>query len=86
MINCERPRPPLCSDGLSLAELEALAAEGRSMERNMDEKTAGMVRHVLTSVGGLLVMMGYTDEGTMTTVVGSLMVILGFAWSYMAKA
>jgi hypothetical protein len=86
MINCERPRPPLCSDGLSLAELEALAGEGRSMERNMDEKTAGMVRHVLTSIGGLLVMAGYTDEMTMMTVVGAIMTIAGFAWSYMAKA
>lgn len=34
-MNCER-RAPLCSDGLSLAELEALAREGRSsMERTM---------------------------------------------------
>ena len=83
---CERPAPSLCLMGLSEAELLALAREGHQLtERKMTEHTAGMVRHILTSIGGVLVMMGYTDEMTMATVVGAAMTLLGFAWSWMAK-
>jgi hypothetical protein len=77
---------PLCHDGLSLAELTAIASDGVPIRRtNMTEHTAGMVRHVLTSVGGLLVMLGYTDEMTMATVVGAIMTLVGFVWSWRAK-
>jgi hypothetical protein len=72
--------------GLSPADLALLGESDFNMERKtMTEHTAGMVRHVLTSVGGLMVMMGYTDEGTMAMVVGAAMTLLGFAWSWMSK-
>jgi archaeosine-15-forming tRNA-guanine transglycosylase len=77
---------PLSLMGLSESELTALASEGVLMtERTMDERTAGMVRHVLTSVGGLVVMMGYADEATVLTMVGAVMTLIGFVWSWMAK-
>jgi hypothetical protein len=44
-----------------------------------------MVRHVLTSVGGLMIMMGYADEATVTAVVGAAITLMGFAWSWMSK-
>lgn len=72
--------------GLTESELTALASEGALIaENNMGDKMAGMIRHVLTSLGGLLVMMGWTDEVTMAAVVGAAMTIIGFAWSWMAK-
>jgi archaeosine-15-forming tRNA-guanine transglycosylase len=78
---------PLSLMGLSESELTALASEGVLItERTMDERTAGMIRHVLTSVGGLMVMMGYTDDATVLAVTGAAMTLLGFVWSYMAKA
>lgn len=75
----------LLLDGLSPADLPLVTERFSIMERTMGDKMAGMIRHVLTSVGGLLVMMGYTDEVTMATVVGAAMTIIGFAWSWMAK-
>ena len=39
-----------------------------------------------TALGGVLVYMGYTDEGTWTIVAGSLATMIGFAWSWMSKA
>jgi archaeosine-15-forming tRNA-guanine transglycosylase len=84
--NCGRMLP-LSLMGLSESELTALASEGVLItERTMDERTAGMIRHVLTSVGGLMVMMGYTDDATVLAVTGAAMTLLGFIWSYMAKA
>jgi hypothetical protein len=86
MNNCGRMLP-LCLMGLTEAELTALASEGAPIRKQtMSDKTAGMVRHVLTSIGGLMVMAGYTDEMTMATVVGAIMTLAGFVWSYMAKS
>jgi hypothetical protein len=89
VLNCERrsaavPRD-LPLDGLSPADLAKLRIGDLNMERKMSEHMSGMVRHILTSIGGVLVMMGYTDEMTMATVVGAAMTLLGFAWSWMAK-
>lgn len=84
-MNCER-RAPLCSDGLSLAEFEALAREGQSsMERDMDDKAMGVVRHFLTAFGGLFVYMGYTDDATWVMVSGAIATMIGFAWSWVSK-
>lgn len=83
---CERAAP-LCSDGLSLAELEALAAEGRILKENeMDEKLMGVVRHVLTAVGAVVVYLGYTDDATWVTTMGAIMTMVPFVWSWMSKS
>ena len=52
----------------------------------MDDKMMGVVRHFLTAFGGLFVYMGYTDDATWVMVSGALATMLGFAWSWMAKA
>lgn len=49
------------------------------------ERVGGLVRHVLTTLGGYLVGKGYFDETTMTELVGAVMTIIGVAWSWRAK-
>jgi len=49
------------------------------------EKVAGMIRHVLTFVGGIVVGKGWIDEATMTAIVGGVVTIAGAAWSWWAK-
>lgn len=49
------------------------------------EQAMGVARHILTGIGGALVVMGYTDAGTVTALVGSAMTALGFVWSFMSK-
>jgi len=51
---------------------------------NMDT-VLGIVRHILTFGGGLLVTKGVVDEGTMTTAVGALVTIIGAVWSVIEK-
>jgi homoserine kinase len=75
--------------GLTGSELMgALATEGaiKLMERKMDDKLMGVIRHVLTAVGAMFVYAGYTDDATWVTVSGSLATLIGFAWSWMAKS
>lgn len=45
------------------------------------EQVLGIVRHLLTTVGGIIVSKGITDEGTMTTIVGGLVAVIGVVWS-----
>lgn len=72
--------------GLSPADL-ALVAEGANQKENgMDEKKMGVVRHVLTAVGAVAAYMGWTDDATWATIMGSLMVMVPMVWSWMAKA
>ena len=49
------------------------------------EQILGIIRHVLTTVGGIVVAKGTIDESTMVTVVGALTSLLGVAWSIWAK-
>ena len=46
----------------------------------------GIVRAILAAGGGLMVSKGWTDEGTVETVVGSVMVIATAIWSAVQKA
>jgi hypothetical protein len=89
MTNRERPSAAVprehCLMGLSPADLALLGESDFNMERNMSEHMAGVIRHVLTSVGGLMIMMGYADEATVTAVVGASLTLMGFVWSYMSK-
>lgn len=73
--------------GLSEAELSALAREGLQLtETNMDEKLLGVVRHVLTAVGAVVVYLGYTDDATWVTTMGAIMTMVPFVWSWMSKS
>lgn len=49
------------------------------------DQIIGLVRHLLTTAGGILVAKGVIDETSMVTVVGSLATIIGVAWSVYAK-
>lgn len=72
-------------DGLSAADLALLGEGDFNMERKMDDKMMGVVRHILTAVGAALVYAGYTDDGTWSMVAGSMATMIGFLWSWMVK-
>ncbi len=45
----------------------------------------GLIRHLLTFGGGILVAKGVVDEGTATELVGALVTVIGGAWSIYDK-
>lgn len=49
------------------------------------DQTLGIVRHVLTFGGGLLIARGYGDPQLVTEIVGGLVSIVGAVWSIKAK-
>jgi hypothetical protein len=49
------------------------------------EQVLGIVRHALTFVGGIVVMRGIADEGTVTEIIGGVMTLAGAIWSVIAK-
>ena len=49
------------------------------------EQVLGIVRHVLTAVGSILVLKGYSDEVTITSIIGGLMASIGGIWSIIDK-
>jgi hypothetical protein len=51
---------------------------------NMDT-VWGIVRHILTFGGGLIVGKGWLDEATMNAVVGAVITIGGAVWSIIEK-
>ncbi|MDQ2080242.1 hypothetical protein RA307_08620 [Xanthobacteraceae bacterium Astr-EGSB] len=48
------------------------------------EQVLGVVRHILTFAGGIVVSKGLLDETTMTAVVGAVITIGGALWSILA--
>lgn len=50
------------------------------------EVVGGLVRHVLTGIGGYFVATGMIDAGTMDVAVGAIVALVGVAWSIRAKA
>ena len=51
----------------------------------MKEQTLGLIRHVLTFVGGILVTKGLIDDATSLEIVGGIVTIVGAAWSVFSK-
>lgn len=49
------------------------------------EQILGVVRHGLTVVGGFLVAKGTLSEQALIELVGGLVSIIGFAWSFFSK-
>jgi hypothetical protein len=49
------------------------------------EQILGLIRHLLTSVGGAVVMLGFFDDTLVTEITGGLMTAIGFVWSYIEK-
>lgn len=46
------------------------------------DQIQGIIRNVLMFVGGLAVSKGYVDNVTMVSVVGALVTLFGFGWSF----
>ena len=49
------------------------------------EQALGILRHVLTFVGGVLMAKGIVTEGWVADTVGALMTLIGSVWSVAAK-
>ena len=49
------------------------------------EQFLGIVRHILTFVGGFLVMKGIIDESLVTELSGGLTTLIGGIWSIINK-
>ena len=45
----------------------------------------GLVRHLLTTFGGILVANGVTDENTINAIAGGLAALAGLVWSLWEK-
>lgn len=51
----------------------------------MGDKVSGLLRHILTFLGGYLVTQGIIDESTLAEVVGAVITLTGFVWSWLDK-
>lgn len=49
------------------------------------DKVFGIIRHVLTFVGGILVIKGYTDDVMVEEVIGGITALVGSIWSIVSK-
>jgi hypothetical protein len=49
------------------------------------DQLLGILRHVLTTVAGMAVAKGYTDDSTATAIVGGIVAFVGVVWSYKSK-
>ena len=55
-------------------------------KKNMNkEQVLGLLRHVLTFVGGAVIAKGLVDEGQVTELIGGVMTLVGTVWSILAK-
>jgi hypothetical protein len=45
----------------------------------------GLTRHILTTLGGILVSKGYVDSGSLEMIVGGAVTIAGVLWSVANK-
>jgi hypothetical protein len=50
------------------------------------EQVIGIIRHVLTFVGGLFILKGYLDESLVNEIVGGASTLIGTVWSVISKA
>ena len=49
------------------------------------EQIQGIVRHVLTFVGGILVIQGVVEEAILNEVIGAAVALAGTLWSIISK-
>lgn len=49
------------------------------------EQVLGVLRHVLTFAGGILVMRGYVENGLYEELTGAFVTLVGGIWSVIAK-
>lgn len=51
----------------------------------LKQQTLGIIRHALTFVGGIIVMKGLLDEGSVSEISGLTMTFIGAIWSVLEK-
>jgi len=61
---------------------KAATCDGQGMKK---EEVLGLIRHILTFGGGVLVAMGSASEGDVTELVGGLVTVIGAVWSIVEK-
>lgn len=49
------------------------------------DQVLGLVRHILTFGGGILVTKGLSSDAMSTELIGSLMSVVGIVWSIVSK-
>ena len=52
----------------------------------MDDKTQGLIRHILTIVGGFAISRGWINEENALAVTGAVLSVIGVIWSWRSKA
>lgn len=55
------------------------------MDKLTKEQVKGIIRHVLTFLGGLLILKGYADESLITEIIGGVTTLVGSVWSVFEK-
>lgn len=51
----------------------------------MKEKVLGLVRHILSGVGAILVAKGYIEDSLLQEAIGGIMAIVAVGWSIGSK-
>ena len=49
------------------------------------EQILGVIRHVFTAVGGIVITQGYISDGLYTELSGAVLTLVGVIWSIVAK-
>ena len=49
------------------------------------EQILGLIRHLLTFVGGFLITKGVIDQGTSVEAIGAITTLIGTIWSVLSK-
>lgn len=57
----------------------------RKVERTMQAAIAGVVRHLITTVGGALVTSGVLSADDLSTLAGAGAIVVGVVWSLLNK-
>jgi hypothetical protein len=55
------------------------------MKNLSKEQVLGIVRHVLTFAGGIVLSQGLIDQALVNTVIGSSITLIGAIWSIVSK-
>ena len=55
------------------------------MKNLSKEQVLGIIRHVLTFAGGIVLSQGLIDQALLNTVIGSSITLIGAIWSIVVK-
>lgn len=52
----------------------------------MSQELQGQIRTLLAVIGGFIISIGWSDESTVTAIIGAIMAIIPAVWSWLSKA